>query len=81
MNRNTIKLAKRSSQTKGDAISWVLQYDTGATIAELAKTTASQRRSVRSSVSGTLKKKSCRKIKSSKEENKDRLYFVMGRAQ
>ena len=67
--------------SKGEKILRLLQRNTGATIAELAKATGWQEHSVRGFMSGTLKKKQGLEISSSKEVDKDRRYSVEGRTQ
>ena len=67
--------------TKGNKILKLLQRNTGASVAEMAKATGWQRHSVQGFMSGTLKKKRSLEIKSPKEENKDRRYFIEGRVQ
>jgi predicted transcriptional regulator len=81
MSKKTSKTAKPGTPTKAEKILNLLQRNTGATLAELAKATGWQRHSVRGFMSGTLKKKHGLEIKSSKEANKDRRYVVEGRAQ
>ena len=81
MNKKPSKAPKIAAPTKGDKIIKLLQRNTGATIAELAKATSWQRQSVYGFMSGTLKKKQGLEIKSSKDLNKDRRYFVEGSAQ
>ena len=81
MSKKTSKSTKAADMSKGEKILRLLQRNTGATIAELAKATGWQEHSVRGFISGTLKKKQGLEIKSSKEENKDRRYSVEGRAQ
>ena len=75
------KTSRPAAQRKGEKILKLLQRNTGATLAELAKATGWQRHSVRGFMSGTLKKKHGLEIKSSKEANKDRRYVVEGRVQ
>jgi Protein of unknown function (DUF3489) len=72
------KQLKPASLTKTDKILKLLQRNTGATIAELAKVTRWQRHSVHGFMSGTLKKKRGLEIKTTKEENKDCRYFGDG---
>ena len=76
MNLQTKKTTKSNGRTKAEKIIALLQRDTGATIAELAKSTGWQRHSVHGFMSGTLKKKHSLKITSSKEANKDRRYQI-----
>ena len=80
MSKNSPKPAKLSAQTKTDKILKLLQRNTGATIAEVAKATGWQRHSVRGFVSGTLKKKQGFEIKSTKETDKQRRYRMEGAA-
>ena len=81
MSKKPSKTPKSAAQSKGSKILNLLQRNTGATIAELANSTGWQRHSVHGFMSGTLKKKQGLEIKSGKEENKDRRYFVEGSAQ
>lgn len=81
MSKNTSKTSRAAAQSKGEKILRLLQRNTGATIAELARATGWQEHSVRGFMSGTLKKKQCLEIKSSKENDKARRYSVEGRAQ
>jgi DNA-binding IclR family transcriptional regulator len=81
MSKKPSKTAKTAAQTKGNKILKLLQRNTGATIAELAKAAGWQRHSVHGFMSGTLKKKQGLEIKSSRHENKYRRYFVEGSAQ
>ena len=76
MSKQLSKTPKAVAQTKGDKILKLLQRNTGATIAELTKSTGWQPHSVRGFMSGTLKKKQRLEITSSKEANKDRRYCV-----
>lgn len=78
MSKKTPKAPKAAAQSKGEKIVRLLQRNTGATIAELAKATGWQEHSVRGFMSGTLKKRQGLEIKSSKEDNKDRRYTVEG---
>lgn len=80
MPRNPSKGTKPNAQTKHGKIVVLLQRKTGASIAELAKTTGWQRHSVHGFMSGTLKKKQNISITSRKEENKDRRYFIVEHA-
>jgi DNA-binding IclR family transcriptional regulator len=70
--------SKPAAQTKADKILKLLQRNTGASIAELAKMTGWKRHSVHGFLSGTLKKKLNLEIKSAKEDNKERRYFIEG---
>ena len=81
MPKAVAKPNKNSAQTKTDKIIGLLQRKTGASIAELAKATGWQRHSVHGFVSGALKKKRNLSITNSKEENKDRRYFIVEQAQ
>jgi predicted transcriptional regulator len=78
MSKNSPKPAKLSAQTKTDKILKLLQRNTGATIAEVAKATGWQRHSVRGFMSVTLKKKQGLEIKSTKETDKQRRYRIEG---
>ncbi len=78
MSKKTSKTPKAAPQSKGEKILNLLQRNTGATIAALAKATGWQEHSVRGFMSGTLKKKLGLEITSSKEANKDRRYFAEG---
>lgn len=78
MTKNPLKPSKPSAQTKTDKILKLLQRNTGATLAELAKATAWQKHSLQGFMSGTLKKKRGLKITSTKEEDKDRRYQIAG---
>jgi Protein of unknown function (DUF3489) len=80
-NANSAKPTKLSAQTKADKILRILQHNTGATIAEIAKATGWQRHSVHGFMSGTLKKKLGFEIKSTKGAHKDRRYRIEGHAQ
>jgi predicted transcriptional regulator len=81
MSKKSSKTPKATAQTKGDKILKLLQRNTGATIAELAKATGWQRHSVHGFMSGTLRRKQGLKIESNRNENKDRRYFIEGSAQ
>jgi hypothetical protein len=81
MSKKPSKAPKTAAQTKGDKIVKLLQRNTGATIAELAKATGWQPHSVHGFMSGTLRKKQGLKIESNRHENKDRRYFFEGSAQ
>ncbi len=72
-HKNTVK----PSQTKVDKVISFLQRKTGATVSEIAKVTGWQTRSVQGFMSGTLKKKRGLTITSTKEENKDRRYYIV----
>ena len=76
MSKNPQKPTKSNGITKSAKIIGLLRRNTGATIAELAKTTGGQRHSVHGFMSGTLKKKRGFDIHSTKEENKDRRYRI-----
>jgi predicted transcriptional regulator len=75
------KPSKLPAQNKADRIIALLQRNTGATVADLAKATGWQRHSVRGFMSGTLKKNRGLEITSTKEENKDRRYQLETGAQ
>jgi DNA-binding IclR family transcriptional regulator len=81
MSKNSAKPIKPSAQTKTNKILKLLQRNTGATIAEIAKATDWQRHSVHGFMSGTLKKKLGLEIKSTKEAHKDRRYQIEGHAE
>ena len=72
MSKKTSKTQKAAAQSEGEKILKLLQRNTGATIAELAKATGWQKHGVRGFLSGTLKKKQGLEIKSNKEQDKDR---------
>lgn len=76
MSKKPAKQPKTLTQTKTEKIVKLLQRNTGASIAELAKATGWQRHSIHGLMSGTLKKKQGLEINSSKEENRDRRYFI-----
>ena len=76
MSKKPKKSANPSATTKAEKIIRLLQRNTGATIAEMAKATGWQRHSVQGFMSGTLRKKRGLEIKSLKEGDKDRRYFV-----
>lgn len=80
MSKKSPKTVKPARVSKGDKILKLLQRNIGASIAELAKATGWQRHSVHGFISGTLKKKRGQAIRSTKEDNKDRRYFVEGNA-
>jgi len=81
MSKATSKSSKSSAHTKGDKIIGLLQRSTGASIAEIAKATGWQQHSVHGFMAGTLKKKLNLSITNSKEENKDRRYFIVEQTQ
>jgi DNA-binding IclR family transcriptional regulator len=74
------KPSKPTSQTKADNILKLLQRNTGASVAELAKASGWQRHRVHGFLLGTLKKKRSLEFNSRKEDKKDRRYFVEGNA-
>ena len=76
MTTSPNKFATKSNQTKSTKIMDLLQRNTGATIADLAKATGGQRHSVHGYMSGTLKKKQGLEIKSTKERTNDRRYRI-----
>jgi hypothetical protein len=76
MTDNPKKTTTKSRQTKSAKIVALLRRNTGATIAELAKAADWQRHSVQGFISGTLKKKRGLQIRSTKEERKDRRYWI-----
>jgi DNA-binding IclR family transcriptional regulator len=77
-NANSPKPTKPSAQTKADRILKLLQRNSGATIAELARATGWQRHSVHGFMSGTLKKKQGYEIKNTKDADRDRRYQIEG---
>lgn len=81
MTKNPQKPTKSNGLTKSAKIVALLQRNTGATIAEIAKATGWQRHSVHGFMSGTLRKQQGLEIKSTKEENKDRRYRIEAGAQ
>lgn len=81
MSKNPQKPTKSNGRTKDEKIIAMLQRNTGATVAELAKATGWQRHSMHGFMSGTLKNKQGLEITSSKEENKDRRYRIAAGAQ
>jgi hypothetical protein len=81
MSKATSKSSKSSAHTKGDKIIGLLRRSTGASIVKLAKATGWQRHSAHGFMSGTLKKKLNLPITNSKEENKERHYFIVEKAQ
>jgi DNA-binding IclR family transcriptional regulator len=81
MRKNPQKPTKTNGRTKGEKIVTLLQRNTGASIAELAKATGWQRHSVHGFMSGTLKKKQGLEINNSKEDNNDRRYRIAAGAQ
>ncbi len=76
MSNSSQKENKPTRKTKGEKVFSLLQRKTGASIRELAKTTGWQNHSVQGFMSGTLKKKRGLSVTSTKEENKDRRYFI-----
>ena len=75
------KPIQSNGRTKGEKMIALLQRNTGATVAELAKATGRQQHSVHGIKSGTLKKKQGLEITSSKEDNKERRYRITAGAQ
>ena len=80
MNNISEKANKPAPKTKGEKVITLLQRKTGASISELAKATGWQTHSVQGFMSGNLKKKRGLSITSTKEENKDRRYFIAERS-
>ena len=78
MSKKTSRTPKAAALSKGEKILELLQRNSGATIAELAKVTGWQEHSVRGFLSGTLKKKQGYRVTSTKEEGKARRYAVSG---
>jgi Protein of unknown function (DUF3489) len=76
MSKKSSKLNKMLRITKANIIVKLLQRNTGATVAEMAKATGWQPHSVQGFMSGMLKKKRRLNIKSLKETSKDRRYFI-----
>lgn len=76
MSNPSQKANKPSTLTKSEKVISLLQRKAGASISELAKATGWQNHSVHGFMSGTLKKKRNLAITSTKEENKDRRYFI-----
>ena len=74
------KSRKPSAKTKAAKIIELLHRKTGASIAELAKATGWQMHSVRGFLSGALKKRTI-SIANSREENRDRRYFIVEQIQ
>lgn len=70
-----VKPATREGSRK-EAILALLQRDTGATLAELMKTTGWQAHSVRGFLSGTIGKKMGLKLSSAKNEAGERVYSI-----
>lgn len=62
--------------TKAAKIATLLQRNTGATLAELVKTTGWQEHSIRGFMSGILRKKQGIEVRSTQEEGKPRRYFI-----
>lgn len=81
MSKKFTKSAKSAATTKADRILKLLQCNTGATIAEMAKATGWQHHSVQGFMPGTLRKKRGLTITSEKQENKVRRYFIVEKAQ
>ena len=76
MTKKPTKSTNPPATTKAEKILRLLQRNTGATVAEMAKATGWQHHSVQGFMSGTLRKKRGLEIKSLKEGDKDRHYFV-----
>ena len=76
MSNPSQKANKPTRHTKSEKVISLLQRKAGASICELAKATGWQNHSIQGFMSGTLKKKRGLFISSTKEENKDRRYFV-----
>ncbi|MHA1179966.1 MAG: DUF3489 domain-containing protein [Alphaproteobacteria bacterium] len=74
--RKTRKSAKPRPVTKSDKIIQLLKRQSGATIAELQKTTGWQAHSVRGFLSGTVKKKLGYNVVSEPDAKKQRRYRV-----
>ena len=78
MSKNAPNSRKSAGTTKAGKIVGLLRRNNGATIAVLAKATGWQNHSIRSFMSGTLKKKQGVVVRSSQEEGKSRRYFIDG---
>jgi len=78
MSKNSSKSEKSATTNQAEKIVGLLHRNTGATIAELAKSTSWQGHSIRGFMSGTLKKKRGVVVSSSQEEGKPRRYFIDG---
>lgn len=76
MSKKPKKPTSPPATTKADKILLLLQRNTGTTVAEMAKATGWQHHSVQGFMSGTLRKKRGLEIKSLKDGDKDRRYFV-----
>lgn len=76
MSKKPGKTDKSPPTTKSEKILRLLQRSTGATVDEMAKATGWQNHSVQGLMSGTLRKKRGLEIKSLKDGDKDRRYFV-----
>ena len=74
--RKTSKRAKPQPATKSEKIIQLLKRPSGATIAELQKTTGWQAHSVRGFLSGTVKKKLGFDVVSEPDAKKQRRYRV-----
>ena len=76
MSKKPKKSDNPLTSTKAEKVLRLLQRNTGATSAEMAKATGWQHHSVQGFMSGTLRKKRGVEIKSLKEGDKDRRYLV-----
>ena len=76
MSKKPKKSENLPATTKAEKILRLLQRNTGATVTELAKATGWQHHSVQGFMSGTLRRKRGLEIKSLKEGDKARRYFV-----
>jgi hypothetical protein len=75
--RNSYQKATRPARrTKSEKVVFLLQRKTGASIRELANATGWKSHSVQGFMSGTLKNKRGLSFTSTKEQNKDRRYFI-----
>ena len=78
MPKKALKMPKveKPVATKAAKIAMLLQRNTGATLAELAKTTGWQEHSIRGFMSGILRKKQGIEVRSTQDEGKPRRYFI-----
>jgi len=67
---------EKPAATKAAKIAAMLRRNTGATLADLEKTTGWQELSIRGFMFGTLKKKQGVEVRSTYEEGKPRRYFI-----
>ena len=76
MSNTSQKANKTARHSKSEKVVSLLRRKTGASLSELAKATGWQNHSMHGFMSGTLKKKHSFSVISTKEENKDRRYFI-----